>query len=99
MYNNGFSERVRNWFRYYNKRYQQVKINNVSSEVSNVHHGAAQGTVLGPIIFILYFDAISQQISKCKVSMFADNCIIHQTGNTWDSVHIVRNIRYKHYIP
>ena len=85
--NSGFSERVRNWFRSYNNRYQRVKVNNIFSDVQHVIHGAAQGTVLGPTIFILYFNAISQHITKCKVSMFADDCIIYQSGNTWDNVH------------
>ena len=53
LYNHGFSECVRNWFRSYNNRYQRVKNKNVLSDVSNVKHGAAQGTVLGPTIFIL----------------------------------------------
>ena len=26
-------------------------------------------------------------IDKWKVSMFADDCIIYQRGNTWDVVH------------
>ena len=51
-----------------------------------VLHGAVQGTVLGPTIFILYFDAISRQLSRCKISMFADDCVIYQTGNTWESI-------------
>ena len=86
LYNNGFSERVRQWFASYNNRYQRVKVNNVFSDVTHVNHGAAQGTVLGPTIFILYFNAIAQQITNCKVSMFADDCIIYQSGNTWEMV-------------
>ena len=86
LYNNGFSERVRQWFASYNNRYQRVKVNNVFSDVTHVNHGAAQGTVLGPTIFILYFNAIAQQIINCKVSMFADDCIIFQSGNTWEIV-------------
>ena len=54
------------------------------SDITSVLHGAAQGTVLGPTIFILYFDAISKSVSRCKLSMFADDCVIYQTGNAWD---------------
>ena len=67
LYNHGFSERVRRWFRSYNNRFQRVKMDNVFSDITHVHHGAAQGTVLGPTIFILYFNAISDQIKKLQV--------------------------------
>ena len=85
--NQGFSERVRHWFTSYNYRFQRVKIDKTYSDVKHVVHGAAQGTVLGPTIFILYFNAISLQVNKCKVSMFADDCVIYQSGNTWDTIH------------
>ena len=88
LQNHGISVRVRNWFKSNNNRCQRVKVNTVFSNVLNVNHGAAQGMVLGPTIFLLYFNAISKQLKKCKVSMFADDCIIYQSGNTWDSVSI-----------
>ena len=75
--NHGFDNRVRQWFKSYNNRYQCVKIGDKKSIVQRVPHGAAQGTVLGPTMFILYFDAISQQILRCKISKFADDCLIY----------------------
>ena len=84
--NNGFDNRVRNWFKSYNTRFQRIKIGNTLSDTVRVLHGAAQGTVLGPTLFILYFNAIYTQVSRCKISMFADDCVIYQSGNTWDSI-------------
>ena len=84
--NLGFDDRVRNWFRSYNKRFQRVKVGDKLSDVKPVMHGAAQGTVLGPPIFILYFNAVTTQVSRCKMSMFANDCIIYQLGNTWESI-------------
>ena len=86
MANNGFDNRVRKWFKSYNTRLQCVKINENRSDIKRVLYGAAQGTVLGPTLFILYFNAITENVSRCKISMFADDCIIYQSGNTWESV-------------
>ena len=88
MANHGFDNRVRRWFKSYTNRFQCVKIGDKKSGVEHVAYGAAQGTVLGPTIFILYFDAISKEISRCKISMFADDCIIYQTGYTWESIRV-----------
>ena len=57
--NLGFSERVRNWFMSYKNRSQRVKLDKSYSNIEHATQGAAQGTVLGPTIFILYFNAIS----------------------------------------
>ena len=84
--NHGFDPCVRRWFNSYNNRFQCIKIGDRKSGIEPVIYGAAQSMVLGPTIFFLYFDAISKQVSRCKLSMFADDCIIYQTGNTWDRI-------------
>ena len=84
--NHGFDPRVRRWFSSYNNRFQSVKIGDTKSGIVPVLHGAAQGTVLGPTLFILYFNAISKRATRCKLSMFADDCVIYQTGNSWESI-------------
>ena len=50
----GFRLTVVQWFKSYLDRYQQTCINNVQSSVVKVPCGIAQGTVLGPILFIFY---------------------------------------------
>ena len=86
--NIGYDDRVRRWFKSYNSRSQCVKIGDKKSDVERVLNGAAQGTVLGHTIFILYFNAVATHVRKCKLSMFADDCIIYQSRNMWDSVRV-----------
>ena len=50
-----------------------MKIDDTYSDIQEVKCEAAQGTVLDPIIFILYFNYIASQVNKCKILMFADD--------------------------
>ena len=45
--------------------------------------GTAQGTVLGPLIFIFYLNDIVHSINHCHMSLFADDCISYLDGNNW----------------
>ena len=52
MYNAGFSDIVIRWFRSYLTRSQIVSIGDKTSSEVNIPAGIAQGTVLGPLIFV-----------------------------------------------
>ena len=51
--------------------------------------GIGQGTILGPILFILYINDIVNHIGDARINMYADDCILYYSGNTWDRVHTV----------
>ena len=53
-------------------RKQRVVINGTSSEWQNVISGVPQGSVLGPILFLVYVNDIDEGLS-CKISKFADD--------------------------
>ena len=48
--------------------------------------GIAQGTVLGPLIFIFYINDIIDSIKNCHLSLFADDCVLYLDGNNWTRV-------------
>ena len=51
----GFSGIVLEWFKnYLSNRTQYVAFNNCTSEPGNITCGVAQGSILGPLLFILY---------------------------------------------
>ena len=83
----GCSHRCVSWFRSYLNRTQMVCYKNKRSSTIPVLSGIAQGTVLGPLIFIFYINDILKAIIKCQVSMFADDCVLYATGNNWNSLH------------
>ena len=70
---------------YLNERCQAVKVNNVISEVKSINSGVPQGSVLGPILYLIYVNElpnISDQFSTC---LFADDTtLIFKNSNKYD---------------
>ena len=69
-YSFGLSDTVLSWFKaYLSKRTQQVLFNDMLSTVETVSFGVPQGSVLGPLLFLLYtadvFDVVEKYGYKC----------------------------------
>ena len=65
------------WFKsYLNKRKQYVSINGIDSELKDLTCGVPQGSVLGPILFLLYINDLPN-ISKLHFFLFADDTNIY----------------------
>ena len=82
----GMSERIIRWFNSYLTRSQMVKYGDMTSNKLPVTAGIAQGTVLGPLIFVFYINDCIQVLNHVKLSMFADDCMLYYTGNNWKTI-------------
>lgn len=69
---------------YLSNRQQHVRINNTLSEPKVVKIGVPQGTVLGPILFIIYINSMLQLNTYSKIISYADDTVVLFNGNTWD---------------
>ena len=58
------------------KRSQRV-VDGYESKYARVISGVPQGTVLGPVMFLLYINNINNNISS-SLRLFADDCIIYR---------------------
>ena len=65
---------------YMTNRTQQVQIGNVLSDKCPVKYEVHQGSILGPLLFILYINDLPLSISNCNTDMFADDSTIHISG-------------------
>ena len=62
------------WFKsYLNNRKQYVSINGFNSELNDIKCGVPQGSVLGPLLFLLYINDLHASITFSKVHHFADD--------------------------
>ena len=62
------------WFNSYLKnRSQIVQINNTKSSREHIKYGVPQGSILGPLIFILFINDIVFEVEYSKLYMYADD--------------------------
>ena len=63
-----------NWFAsYLSNRNQYVSILGHNSPTLPIHHGVPQGSVLGPLLFLIYINDLHKAIKFSKVYHFADD--------------------------
>ena len=55
---------------------QHIVIDGEASDFVRVKSGVPQGTVLGPLMVLLYFNDISENLTS-HISLFADDCIMY----------------------
>ena len=66
-----------NWIKnYLSNRTQKVIVEGKISDSITVISGVPQGTVLGPLFFLLYINDLPDSI-KCKIGLFADDSIVY----------------------
>ena len=64
-------------------REQRVVVEGMESAPSKVLSGVPQGTVLGPLFFLIYINDISKGLSKgTKIRLFADDSLLYRTIET-----------------
>jgi len=72
MRNYGVRGIVLNWFRNSNRK-QYVIVDGVSSSESTVDCGVPEGSVLGPLLFLIYIDDIQYCLYNANLYLFADD--------------------------
>ena len=76
----GLSSSVIAWCRGYLKdRKQCVKINDIVSGAADVTYGVPQGSILGPLLFIIYVNDIFKQFcdEDPKILLYADDTVLY----------------------
>ncbi len=70
------------WFRSYLSERQQVVVLNGKSSSSMINNsGVPQGSVLGPLLFLIYINDLVHGL-KCKSFLFADDTSLFQSGDS-----------------
>ena len=70
-----------NWFRsYLHNRRQCVVLNGTKSDIKYINAGVPQGSILGPLLFILYINDIVDEVST-NIRLYADDSCIFTVGH------------------
>ena len=71
------------WFAsYLNNRTQFVSILGYESAIKPINHGVPQGSVLGPLLFLIYINDLHFSIKNSKVYHFADDTNLLNIGDS-----------------
>ena len=74
---NGVSGKLLSFFQsYLSNRKQRVTLNGFHSEFASIESGVPQGSVLGPLLFLVYINDLEKGV-KSNVKFFADDTMLY----------------------
>ena len=71
---------------YLNQRTHKLKFNDIVSDERNISCGVPQGSILGPLLFILYINDIHKACDEAKILLFADDTALLYAVPTLDQL-------------
>ena len=75
------------WFTdYLFLRKQIVQFNGVLSEPNPINTGVPQGTILGPLRFLIFFNDVHSPLRHCKIITHADDTVIFTSSRDIDMI-------------
>ena len=64
---------------YLTDRTQCIEVEGATSPSQPVPSGVPQGSVLGPLLFIIYIDGLTNALSNSSMSLYADDLLLYRT--------------------
>ena len=92
LYHVGIRGLMHNWLtNYLSNRKQYTSINGVFSEMGDIVCGVPQGSVLGPLLFLIYVNDISTAVSDNSLRLFADDTNLFIFGSDLSELETTAN--------
>jgi hypothetical protein len=74
----GIIDAEKEWFtNYLFGRTQCVVFDGCTSHVNPVFCGVPQGSILGPLLFLIHFNGVCLPVKNCKILMYADDTVLY----------------------
>ena len=88
MHHYGFRGISLTWFKnYLLDRTQVVNVNGTDSSPRNISVGVPQGSVLGPLLFLLLINDLPNSVNLLKVLLFADDTTLQASGSNLEALY------------
>jgi len=85
LYNYGIRGVLLKWFEsYLTNRKQYVFVNNIKSDFKIIGCGVPQGSILGPLLFLVYMNDLSQASQVLQYILYADDSSLFLSVNDLD---------------
>jgi len=86
-YNFGLRGKIYNILKTYLKdRKTVVKIKDELSKTININTGVPQGSVLGPLLYLIYTNDIHENLEKTNIFLFADDTLLISIHNKYEEM-------------
>ena len=85
---------------YLSNRKQQCNVNGASSELLDVHVscGVPQGTILGPLLFLMYINDLPNCLESCTARLYADDTNQTISGAQFHDIEGLMNTDLRHVL-
>ena len=95
----GICQVSNDWFKsYLSSRHQYVSINGYESVLAGINCGVPQGSVLRPLLFLLYINDLNRAIKFWKVCHFADDTNLLCLSNSIKKLNKLVNADLNHLV-
>ena len=71
---------------YHQGRQEMVTINNITSSLKSIQTGVPQGSVLGPLLYLLYINDLPLVLTTAEMLMYADDTALIITGKNLSDI-------------